>query len=453
MILPGWPLVLLLQQPMAPPVVSTQVKAQASVILVRGKIEGIHGHQGSGVVIAPHLVATNAHVVEGACELTVSQGPTTWPVTTVRLDVSRDICLLTVPTLPLAPAEVASELPEPGQAVFAVGYPGGHGPVVSKGTLRGIWHHREGRLLQSDALILPGSSGGGLFNAEGQLLGLTTLTFTSSPRLNFSVPATWVQSLTLQAVGEEASPSGWGLENHSTDLMERLSADSRNWPAWEAAARQWVQDLPDDEDAWLALSLALDCSARASIESHPEAFFKLQAEAVEAYRRSLSLRRDAKTLNNLGVALDLLNRFDEAERAFTEALALQPTYAKAWLNLGSAQFNAGRFASASETFAKGLTFQPDASNAWICLAHCQWMIGQRETAVATLQIGLRYRPLAAELWLDLGLWLVELAHLGEAREVHARLVDLNPEVAARLQASLNRAKRTGARARGDRPRP
>lgn len=437
--LPGWPLVLLLQQAPVPSTTPAPVNGQASVLLVRGKLVGTHVHQGSGVVMAPQIVATNAHVVEGAHELTVSQGSTTWPVSEVRVDRGRDLCLLTVPGLTVPPVELAEEAPEPGQTVLVVGYPGGRGPVVSKGRLRGIWHHREGHLLQSDALVRPGNSGGGLFNEAGRLLGLTTLTFASNPRLNFSVPATWVQGLAVQAA-EEGPRSDWGLDNLGSDLLERLSADPRNWPAWESAARQWVQDLPEDEHAWLALGLALDCSARTSAESHPEAFLKQMTEAVEAYRRSLSLRREAKTLNNLGVALDLLNRSDEAERSFAEALSLQPTYATAWLNLGSARFNAREFGAAAEAFSKGLSFRPDAAEDWIRLAHCQWMSGQRDAAISTLRIGLRYRPLVAELWLDMGLWLVELARLDEAREVHARLVDLNPEVAARLQASLNQSQ-------------
>ncbi|MCE1205558.1 MAG: trypsin-like peptidase domain-containing protein [Holophagaceae bacterium] len=389
-------------------------------------------------MIAPFLVATNAHVVEGTRGLTVKQGESTWVVSQVRLDRSRDLCLLTVPGLPLPPADPAPEPVEPGQKVLAVGYPGGQGPMASPGRLRGIWHHGDGRLLQSDATTLPGSSGGGLFDEAGRLLGLTTLTFTPSPRLNFSVPVDRLQELTLQSGAMLENRIEEGRRKRSDDWLEGLCEDPRNWPAWEVAARQWVQDLPGDENAWLALGLALDRAARISAGSSAPA--DLLPEAVEAYRRSLALRRSPKSWNNLGVALDLLNRFEDAELAFHEALNMEPGYALAWLNLGCARMNARRFPEAGEAFQKGLALRPDEADAWLRLAHCQRGAGQRGTALASLRIALRYRPMAAESWLDFGLLLVELSRTDEARDVQAKLQALSPELAARLQATLGRVK-------------
>jgi tetratricopeptide (TPR) repeat protein len=440
--LPGWPLLLLLQTAPAPvPDITPFLgKAQASVLLVHGKLGGVRVLQGSGVVIAPCLVATNAHVVEGALGITVGRGQTTWTVTEVRVDRSRDLCLLTVPGLMAPPAELAPEPTEPGQKVMAVGYPGGRGPVATAGRLRGIWHHGEGCLLQSDALTMPGNSGGGLFDEEGRLLGLTTLTFTPSPRLNFSVPVTWIQELALQPPGEVGARPEWGFENHGAEWLERLAADPRNWPAWESAAQQWVRDLPKDENAWLALGLALDRSARVSAERAPGVSSTLLQEGVEAYRRSLSLREHPKTWNNLGVALDLLNHFDEAEVAFGEALRMNPAYALAWLNLGSARMNARRYNEAVPALQKGVALRPDDGEAWGRLAHCQRRSGERGAAVESFRIALRYRPMLAELWLDLGQLLVELSRREEAQQVQARLEALNPALAARLQAALDRVK-------------
>lgn len=435
--LPGWPLLLMLQDAPPPPATPRPIKALNSVVLVHGRLGGSRIQQGSGVVVAPFLVATNAHVVEGTQGLTVKQGQSTWTVSQVRTDLSRDLCLLTVPGLTLPPVEPAQEPVEPGQEVLAVGYPGGQGPVVSPGRLRGIWHHGQGRLLQSDATTLPGSSGGGLFDEAGRLLGLTTLTFTPSPRLNFSVPVDRLQELARQPETLLDQPPEVGRRKRSDDWLEGLCDDPRNWPAWEVAARQWVQDLPRDENAWLALGLALDRAARASAGSGASS--NLLPEGVEAYRRSLSLRQNPKAWNNLGVALDLLNRFGDAELAFREALQMEPGYALAWLNLGCARMNARRFPEAVEAFRKGLALRPDEADAWLRLAHCQRSAGSGEAALASLRITLRYRPLAAEPWLDFGLQLVDLARLDEAREVAERLHRMNPELAVRLQGAIKRA--------------
>ncbi|BDU68224.1 hypothetical protein GETHOR_03250 [Geothrix oryzae] len=446
MILPGAALPAV--QEAAPPSATALLRrAQESVLLVRSPLGGIQAHQGSGVVIAPGLVATNAHVAEGGHGLVVYRGSEAWRVTRVRMDRARDLCLLTVPGL-TAPAVTLAPAPaEVGQAVVAMGYPGGQDLVVSRGRLRGIWHYEEGRLLQSDAVALPGNSGGGLFDAEGRLLGLTSFTFAASPRLSFAVPVDWIRELVARpdltdAGRPEASRPGAGPGVQDADLLGALAADPRNWPAWETAARQWVHDLPMDPNAWLALGLALDRSARASAEAGEGVPPAVLQESAGAYRRSLELQQKPRAWNNLGATLDQLNRFDEAERAFLEALALEPGYALAWMNLGCARINARRFAAGAEAFRKGLALRPDDAEAWMRLAHCQQMLGQREAAVGTLEIALRYRPLAAELWLDLGLLLVDLGRREEALAVQARLADLDPQGAARLQGALKRVRST-----------
>lgn len=450
----GWMLLLAIQgaasaqqavppEPVPEAVSPAQASAQASVVMVQSRIGGAHIYQGSGVVVAPGLVATNAHVARGTQGHSVQQGLTSWPVIRVRQDLPHDLCLLYVPGLTVPVAHVAPEPTQLGQPVMAVGYPGAR-LTVSHGHLRGIWHHGDGRLLQSDALTLPGNSGGGLFDAEGRLLGLTTLTFTPSPRLNFSVPVAWIQALAAETEGlSEVRPAG-SLADRGTELLERLSQDPRNWPAWEGAARQWVRDLPEDGNAWLALGLARDRAARTAAESGPgpnqAASGAALEESVAAYRRALSLRQDAKTWNNLGVALDLLNHFEEAGRAFQEALRLEPGYALAWMNLGSARMNARRFAEAETALQRGLSLRPDDGDAWARLAHCQRMAGHGAAAVETFRAALRYRPLNADLWLDLGLLLSDLARREEARQVQVRLEGLNPEGAARLQAAISRIR-------------
>jgi S1-C subfamily serine protease len=425
---------LLLQQAAQPPSVPTRI--EASVVLVRSRREGIHARQGSGVVVAPGLVATNAHVLDGGLGVTVHQGGVAWPVARVILDPGRDVGLLSVPGLNLPPVPMAPEPQRPGQPVWVVGYPGGRGPVGTSGTLRGLWFLGGSRLFQSDAPTAPGSSGGGLFDAEGRLLGLATLTFTSSPNLNFSVPAAWIQDLVAHPEAVTDRRTEWAALERGTELLERLARDPRNWPAWEAAARQWVQDMPRDPNAWLALGLALDRAARVSAAGNPAAVSSLLPEGVEAYRQALGLRSDARTWNNLGVSLDLLNRFPEAEVAFSEALALDSSYALAWFNLGAARLNARAFRTAAEAFRQGLRLSPDDADAWIRLGHCQRLSGDRAAAAASLQIAARYRPLSADLWLDLGLLLTDLGRTEGAQEVLARLEGFAPEAAERLKARL-----------------
>ena len=415
------------------------VNVQASVVLVRAQFGNRgQGRQGSGVVVSPGLVATNAHVVEGGERLAVFWGGERWNVTQVRLDHARDLCLLTVPGLPLPAARPGPEPTDVGQTVFSVGYPGGQGPQVAGGHLLGIWHHGEGRLLQSDAVTQPGSSGGGLFDATGRLLGLTTFTFAQNARLNFSVPAGWIQELAGQTP-ELPWPQHESLpERPSADFMAELAEDARNWPAWEQVARRWTTLSETDPDAWMALGLALDRLARRDAAAGQGAPLERLAEAVRAYERSVYLRPQVKGWNNLGVALESMNRFGEAERAFLEAVRLDARYGMAWLNLGIARSNAGRFEAAATAFARVVALQPDDARAWIRLAQALRLSDASEAAAEALVIALRYRPQAADLWLDLGLLEVKRNRLEAAKAILARLQAMDSALANRLETALKK---------------
>lgn len=433
MILPGPPPPPALREVQAVPAEVSRARVEASVVLVRSRLGGARAYQGSGVVVASGLVATNAHVAQDGAGLTVHRGGAVWPVTRVRRDASLDLCLLSVPGLMAPPVVPAPEPEGPGQEVLAVGYPGGQLAAV-RGRLRGIWAHGDGRLLQSDAPTRPGSSGGGLFDAQGRLLGLTTLTFTTSPRLNFSVPWAWIEALAAREDGAGAVAPG--AVDLGADLMARLAEDPRNAPAWEAAARQWVADLPGDAQAWLALGLALDRTVRVAVAAGQGLSRDRLLEAAEAYRRSLALEAHPKVWNDLGVVLDLLNQTAEAERAFEAALGLDPRYALAWFNLGGTRLNARRLPEASAALVQGLALRPDEAQGWSRLAACLRMQGQGAEAAGAFEIALRYRPLAGDLWLEYGTLLSELGRGEALREVQVRLEALDPELAARLRAAL-----------------
>jgi tetratricopeptide (TPR) repeat protein len=366
--------------------------------------------------------------------ITVERGAERWRATGIRVDRELDLCLITVPGLPLPPAERASGEPSQGQAVFAIGFPGGRGPVVSRGRLRALWYYRDGRLLQSDVETHPGSSGGGLFDSQGCLLGLTTFTAEGSSRLSFSLSLEGLRALEAQPVQGLGQGSRHRL-TQSEDYLNALAEDPRNGPTWEPAARAWVAAEPQSPDAWFALGLALDQVGRVKPQEG------VSHESVEAYRRALALRPDVRAWNNLGVALDTQNRFPEAEHAFGEALKLHPDYALAWMNLGSTRLNAQRFREAVAAYRRGLEGQPDDAQAWVRLAECYRKLKDWEAETGTLEVALRYRPLSPELWLDYG---AAHAHLGHREEAEAALRKLNAwesPLAVRLERVMERSFR------------
>lgn len=422
----------------APAPVATQ--AGASLVKVRARLpQGELDRVGGGVVVAPGLVATNAHVAAGGSPVFVSQGGVVWKVSAIRVDPDLDLCLLTVPGLPLPPAETGEGMPSPGSPVFALGFPGGRGPVVSRGRLRAIWHYRDGWLLQADVETHPGSSGGGLFDARGRLLGLTTFTATRSPRLSFAIAVSGLEALEGQPAELPGRPQRTGF-TEAEDYLSALAEDPRNAAEWEPAARAWAEAEPGSPDAWFALGLALDQAERREVRGGGAGGTGVQ-EAVDAYRRALALRPEARIWNNLGVALDAQNRFPEAEQAFDEALKLRPDYALAWLNLGSTRLNALRFDAAATAYRRGLALRPDEAEGWIRLAECQRKLKAWQAELEALGVALRYRPLSPELWLDFGAAHAHLGHRAEAEDVLRKLEGRDPVLADRLRKVMRRTFR------------
>jgi S1-C subfamily serine protease len=142
---------------------------------------------GTGIVIVNEgTILTSLHVVEGAGSIAVSFADgSESEARIIREHPERDLAVLqasVVPDdLPAAPLGSPKSL-APGDAVIAVGFPHGIGPSVSAGVVSGLGrklHTQEAgrvlsQLIQFDAAVNPGSSGGPLVNAAGEVVGIVT---------------------------------------------------------------------------------------------------------------------------------------------------------------------------------------------------------------------------------------------------------------------------------------
>jgi hypothetical protein len=159
---------------------------------------------GSGVIIAPHDVVTSCHVLEGAGRITVKQGNVQRAAKVRFQDSARDLCQISIDdSFPLGKpvsGYVMSGQLEVGQQVYAIGAPQGLEHTLSRGIVSALRATKESSalLIQTDAAVSPGSSGGGLFDAEARLIGLITFGFKEGQNLNFAIPADWIQELSAR---------------------------------------------------------------------------------------------------------------------------------------------------------------------------------------------------------------------------------------------------------------
>lgn len=150
---------------------------------------------GSGVVIAKGYVLTNYHVVESASSLEVTTGDDTYPATVAGYDENLDVAVLKCEGLNLAPAVLGdSDLLNVGDWAICIGNPLSFTGTTTVGvisalnreitnTTRDVYGRRteyKNAMIQTDAAINSGNSGGGMFNVAGELVGIPSLKYTGS---------------------------------------------------------------------------------------------------------------------------------------------------------------------------------------------------------------------------------------------------------------------------------
>jgi S1-C subfamily serine protease len=174
--------------------------------------------QGSAVVVGAGVAVTNCHVLAKAKRVSLQREKEAFDATLDMWDVKRDVCQLKSASLRAAAVTLGdSGKVAVGQSVFAIGNPKGLELTMSAGLVSSLRRNAENQLvlIQTSAAISGGSSGGGLFDDQGRLIGLTTIGSVTgdAQNLNFAIPVQWVaelpqrhaRALAAQAVTSDAT--------------------------------------------------------------------------------------------------------------------------------------------------------------------------------------------------------------------------------------------------------
>jgi S1-C subfamily serine protease len=198
-------------------------------------LERRHG-QGSGVVLSPDgYVLTNAHVVRGAGGILVRQsGDRAARADVVGVDERTDLAVVRADAGALAPLPLSDPPLRVGEVVIAIGNPLGFERTVTVGVVsalyRTLWTPRReplDGLVQTDASINPGSSGGPLLDTAGRVVGITTAMLPWARGIGFAVPArtaSWVATVLIQR-GEVLRPF-IGVACRGEDLPPGLAREA-----------------------------------------------------------------------------------------------------------------------------------------------------------------------------------------------------------------------------------
>ena len=170
-------------------------KASASMLTVTTP-----SGQGSGVIVdAAGVFVTNLHVIRGdtTASVKLANGDVYDDVSVVDVDERKDLVLLKIKAIGLVPAVLGdSDQEQAGDRVVLIGSPRGLELSVSDGLISAVRDSGEGyRLFQTSAAASPGSSGSGMFNEFGELIGIVSSKITNGENLNFGIPVNYMRGL------------------------------------------------------------------------------------------------------------------------------------------------------------------------------------------------------------------------------------------------------------------
>ncbi len=209
---------------------------------------------GSGFFISGPYIVTNNHVVQDAKKVTVKlTDGRELDAEVVGTDPKTDLAVVKVSgsSLPKAVRWGNSDRARPGDSVFAVGSPFGLGSTVTSGIVSARGRNIGGSYddyIQVDAPINQGNSGGPLFNAQGEVIGVNSVIFSPSGGnvgIGFSISSKLADSITQQIIDHGSVQRGW----LGVSIQEVTPEMARSLPNMKTARGAIVADVTDGSPA------------------------------------------------------------------------------------------------------------------------------------------------------------------------------------------------------------
>lgn len=299
-------------------------KVSGSVVLVLNPQES---SLGSGVEIDEHLFVTNCHVLAGGQRYFIRRKNKEVAARLVAGDVDRDVCLLNADDGQSQPVATRSaSTVRVGENVYAIGNPQGLEQTLSQGIVSALRQNGQGKELpyiQTTAAISQGSSGGGLFDSQGRLIGIPSFMSAEGQNLNFAAPIDWA--------------------------LEISARKTRNYTARTPRANSVQPASPFEED------LGAEAAVNTPIDS---------AEQLDAHARELLRTGQARR------ALPLL----------LQAVALEPDNPQYLTDLGHAYLRLGQTRDALDALGASLNIDDENGFTWLLMGEALSYAGDPELA-------------------------------------------------------------------------
>jgi len=351
--------------------------------------------QGSGVVIAKDTVVSNCHVIENSVTTRVFYQHKQVTAKLLYEDEEHDLCSFIVKNLSAPPVQMGSTSQvKVGNTAYAIGAPEGLELTLSGGLISSLRHIPGGIVLQMTTPISPGSSGGGLFDSQGRLIGVTSYYMKKGEELNFALPVEWVNELPQRGRLAKVNTTHI-VKNANTTEETKFQTGVRAFIARDyTTAYKIFEQLAKEDDAFAEdfvgmmyeyglgvtqnYAQAVALYYKSAVQGVADAQFNLglmydngegvqqdYAQALTWYRKAAK-QGDARAENNLGT---LYVQGEGVPQDYAEAIS--------WFRKSAAQGTSDAESNLGDLYASGKGVPQDYAEAvtWYRKAAAQWHTG------------------------------------------------------------------------------
>jgi len=352
-----------------------------------------YSSQGSGVIVSNNgICVSNYHVLIGAKKaIAITASGKKFEISKI-LDYSKQNDLikfkLEVGSQITSAATFANLLPEKGVEVFSVGYPNGFKiqgeSTVSTGIISGIREENSEKIIQTSTPFTHGSSGGGLFDATGKLIGITAGTFSEELKdrhanLNKVIPVALINKLTKN-LNITFATFYENIKNDENFIKGMIAYESLDFETSADFFIAHLQDYPEDATVWFRLGNSFHQLGRKGLNK------EILTSALECFENSISL--DTNYYHPWGQAALVYSILGETALSKSyafEAYQIEPNISFTNYVIGKVANEAGDYTLAAEFLGYAIekANEYDKAN----LMH-QWYL-ERAIAYSMLKLGIQ----------------------------------------------------------------
>ena len=318
--------------------------------------------QGSGVIISNDgICITNYHVLIGAKKaIVITASGKKFNISKI-IDYSKTYDLIKfkieLGTQVTSTVIMNAALPLKGSDVFAVGYPNGFSiegeSTLSTGIISGIREINGEKIIQTSTPFTHGSSGGGLFDATGKLLGITTGTFAEELKdrhanMNKVIPVATIKKLTRNL---NLTLSGFyeTIRNDELFIKGMIAYESSEFELASEYFNSHLKEYPEDAVAWFRLGNSLNQLGRVGGEGG-----KMNKEflnsALECFDVSISLDTNYyHPLAQSALIHSILGNISDSKSYAYRAYTIEP-------NISFTNYVIGKIANVAKDYSLAIEF-------------------------------------------------------------------------------------------------